>query len=70
MCDVTTRTRDDYLKFLVDGEGLKSSRELMGKWFDHHRPYRQEHPHIMVGPLKVDQYASCRTVTFFVNPDQ
>ena len=70
LCDVTTRSRDDYLKFLVGDEGLKSSRELMGKWFDHHRPYQQEHPHLMIGPLKADQYDYCKTVTFFVNPDQ
>jgi hypothetical protein len=42
----------------------------MDKWLDHTKPYRQEHANIMIGPLKKDQYAFLKTITFYVNPDQ
>lgn len=69
-CGVQERSRDEFLSFLVDQEGLKASRELMGRWFDESEPYRQEHPNILVGPLREDQYRYLKTVTFYVNPDQ
>lgn len=64
------RTREDFIKFLVDDEGLKASHELMGQWLDHQHTYRAENPHILVGPLKADQYEYLKTATFWVNPDQ
>jgi hypothetical protein len=67
---VMTRTRDEYIRFLADEEGLKASRELMAQWLDAARPYRQEHPHLFFGPLRADQYDYLKTVTFYVNPDQ
>ena len=67
---IKTRTREEYLKFLVDGEGLKASYELMNEWLDHRAPYRQEHEHIMIGPLREGQYEYLKSVTFYVNPDQ
>jgi hypothetical protein len=64
------RTRENFVKFLVDDEGLKASHDLMNKWLDVAKPYQPEHPNILIGPLKADQYEYLKTVTFFVNPDQ
>ncbi len=66
----TTREREDFVKFLVDTEGLKDSRELMYRWLDHLKPYRPQHPHILIGPLRQDQDEYLKSITFFVNPDQ
>jgi Uncharacterised ArCR, COG2043 len=70
ICGIPGRTREEYLDFLVNTEGLKSSFEIMNKWLDAATPYRQEHENILIGPLKPEQYAYLKTVTFFVNPDQ
>jgi hypothetical protein len=70
LCDITTRSREDFVKFLVDDEGLKRSHELMNQWLDSGRVYRQTHPNLLIGPLREEQYAYLRTVTFYVNPDQ
>jgi hypothetical protein len=70
LCGVTTRSEEDFVKFLVDDEALKSSHELMRQWLDHHKGYRQEHAHILIGPLRESQYQYLRSVTFYVNPDQ
>ncbi len=67
---IKKRSREDFVKFLVDDEGLKSSHELMNRWLDHQRAYIPEHPNILIGPLWKDQYEYLKTVTFFVNPDQ
>ena len=67
---VRTRSREDFVRFLVDEEGLKASHELMDKWLDHHAGYKPEHPHLFLGPLRADQYEFLKSVTFFVNPDQ
>jgi len=70
LCHVETRTREDFIKFLAEDEGLKSSPELMNRWLDYRRPYEQDHPNLFIGPLKDDQYEYLRSVTFYVNPDQ
>ena len=70
ICGIEGRSREGYLDFLVNTEGLKSSFELMDKWLDHTKPYQQEHQNILIGPLKADQYMYLKTITFFVNPDQ
>lgn len=70
ICGIEGRSREGYLDFLVNTEGLKSSFELMDKWLDYTKPYQQEHPNILIGPLKPDQYSYLKTITFFVNPDQ
>jgi hypothetical protein len=64
------RTREGYLDFLANKEGLKASEELMATWFDQAKRCRPEHEFILVGPLKDEQYKYLRTVTFYVNPDQ
>ena len=67
---VESRSRADFVEFLADGEGLKSSRDLMAQWLDHHTSYQQGHPHILIGPLRANQYAYLKSITFYVNPDQ
>jgi hypothetical protein len=66
----TTRTRQEYIEFLVDTEGLKASHELMDRWLDYHRPFQPQYPHLFFGPLRAEQYRYLRTITFYVNPDQ
>jgi len=70
LCGVETRSREDFVKFLAEEEGLKSSRELMNAWLDHRKPFRQENPHLLIGPLKSDQYEYLKTITFYCTPDQ
>ncbi len=70
LCGRSTRSREEYIRFLVDDEGLKSSHDLMNQWLDHHKPYKQEHANILIGPLRKDHYEYLKTVTFYVNPDQ
>lgn len=67
---VQTRSRKDFIRFLVNDEGLKSSHDLMEQWIDSHQTYTPEHPNILIGPLKADQYQYLKSVTFWVNPDQ
>jgi hypothetical protein len=70
LCDVRTRSKEDYVRFLADEEGLKASHDLMSQWLDHVKPYRQQYDHIVIGPLKASAYEYLKTITFFVNPDQ
>ena len=70
LCGVETRSRESFVRFLVDDEGLKASHELMNQWLDDRLPYSQEYPNVLIGPLRPDQYAYLKTVTFYVNPDQ
>lgn len=64
------RSRQDLVEFLCDEEGLKASHELMNLWLDSAPHYRPRHEHLLVGPLKPDQWEYLRTVTWYVNPDQ
>ena len=70
LCGLEHRSRDEFVEFLVDDEGLKASHELMSQWLDDRKPYRQEHPHILIGPLREVGYEYLKSVTFWVNPDQ
>lgn len=67
---VESRSREAFVRFLVDDEGLKASHELMDAWVDHSKPYRPEHAYVLIGPLRKAAYAFLKSVTFFVNPDQ
>jgi hypothetical protein len=70
LCNKESMTRKDFIKFLAEDEGLKSSQELMNRWLDYQKPYVQNHPNLLIGPLKEDQYAYLKSITFYVNPDQ
>ncbi len=65
-----SRSREEFIKFLVDEEGLKASHDLMNRWLDYNQPYRPAHAHILLGPLKEDRCDYLKTITFYVNPDQ
>jgi hypothetical protein len=65
-----TKSREDYLRFLVNEEGLKKSHALMNEWLDATKTYQPTNENILIGQLRKDQYDYLKTVTFFVNPDQ
>ena len=64
------RPREDLVEFLCDEEGLKADHELMNLWLDSAPHYVPRHGHVLIGPLRDDQYEYLRSVTFYVNPDQ
>ena len=61
---------DHFARGLNQREGFKSSDALMRQWFDNLNPYTIQNKYVVIGPLKDDQYAYLKTVTFYVNPDQ
>ena len=70
LCGLVTRSREDFVRFLVDDEGLKSSHDLMNQWLDHHHGYKPQYGHLLIGPLREEGYGYLKSITFFVNPDQ
>jgi hypothetical protein len=70
LCNISTRSKEDFIQFLAEEEGLKASHELMGQWLDYEHPYQQKHEYLVFSPLVSHQYKYLQTVTFFVNPDQ
>jgi hypothetical protein len=70
MWGIETISKGEFIKFLVDDEGLKASHGLMEKWINSSKPYQAIHPHLFVGPLKEDQWEYINSITFYVNPDQ
>ena len=66
----STRTRQEYIEFLADDEGLKADHELMGSWIDYMEPHKTEHGYLFIGPLRDEHEQFLKTITFFVNPDQ
>jgi len=70
MWGLEVRTRKEFIKFLVEDEGLKASPRLMEKWIDASRAYQAQHAHIFIGPLRSEAWPFLKTVTFLVNPDQ
>ncbi|MBN1355469.1 DUF169 domain-containing protein [bacterium] len=69
-CGVEPRSREEMITFLVDTEGLRSSREIMGKWLDEGGHYGMLYDHLCIGPLRSERYHELKTVTFYINPDQ
>lgn len=51
-------------------EGFKDSDEVLLREFEHRKPYTIRNGHVVIGPLRADQYRHLRTVTFYLNPDQ
>ena len=43
---------------------------MLNLWLDYQKPYQQENPNLLIGPLQESQYKFLRSITFFVNPDQ
>lgn len=67
---IDTRSREDLLNFLVDGEGLKASHELMNQWVECRKTYQPEYTNIFIGPLREDQYEYLKSITFYIDLDQ
>ena len=65
-----TRSREDFITFLYEEEGLRASRELMEAMIEAPRRFTAARGHLMIGPLRPDLYEHAKTVTFYVNPDQ
>lgn len=65
-----TRSHDDFVKFLVDDEGLKANHRLMDQWIRITKPYKPKNQFLFIGPLKDNLYRYLKTITFLVNPDQ
>jgi hypothetical protein len=70
MWGIRLRSRKEFLRFLVEEEGLKASHELMGKLIDSAKSYQAENAHLFIGPLRDDAWPFVKTITFLVNPDQ
>jgi hypothetical protein len=68
--NIQAGSKDDFLKFLVEEEGLKTSRELMARSIDARRPYQADNAYLFIGPLKEESWPHVKTITFLVNPDQ
>jgi len=67
---VDERSREDLVTFLVEEEGLKRHREAMTRWVEGRKVYHPEHANVLIGPLRPEQDAYLRSVTFFVDPDR
>ncbi len=63
LCGVQRDDRADFIHFLAIDEGLKASEELMGRWLDARVNFAPAQGHVLVGPLKADQYEHLKTVT-------
>jgi hypothetical protein len=70
LLDVNERTQEQMVAFLCDQEGLKASHELMDRWLESTANYQPRHGHLLVGPLRPDEYQYLRAASFYVNPDQ
>jgi hypothetical protein len=64
------RSREGFLKFLVEEEGLKASADLMERSMVLRRRYQADHDTLFIGPLKPEAWLYLKTLTFFVDPDQ
>ncbi len=64
------RSRQNYIEFLADDEGLKANHQLMGEWFDQAKRYKPRHDTIFVGPVNEKFMEYAKSFTFFVNVDQ
>lgn len=70
LCNIQGWSRQDYIEFLTDDEGLKAIHNLMGQWFDTSSSYKMKYKNLMFGPFKDSEYDYLKTVSFFINPNQ
>lgn len=63
-------SRNAFVNFLYNKEGLRESADLMEAWLGATPPYSPEFEYIMIGPIREGLADYLKTVTFFVNPDQ
>ena len=71
------KTYPDYMAhFLTDGvgapkgEGLRATPEIAQAYLDAARPPDVSSGTVLVGPLRLDQWAAVKSVTFLVDPDR
>ncbi len=64
------RTREQFVRFLRDEEGLKHADQDMRLWLDQEHPYIPQNGFLYMGPIKEEAFPYLKTVTFFVNADQ
>lgn len=68
--EVQMRSREDFISFLADEEGLRASRELMREWIDAGTTRPSQYGNILIGPRRPELDEYLLTVTFLVDPDQ
>lgn len=68
--NIETKTKKQFIDFLIEREGLKSSPEVVSLWFDSVQPYNPKNNYLFYGPLQPKEYEYLKTITFYVNPDQ
>jgi len=66
----TFPSREAFVDFLTVKEGLRATPDLTEAWLNATPPYRPEHGHILIGPIRPEMRKYLKTVTFFVTPDQ
>jgi hypothetical protein len=63
-------SRELFVDFLANKEGLNADPAALAAWLDASPPYRPEHGHVLIGPVRDELAPYLRTVTFFVDPDR
>ncbi|SIO26345.1 DUF169 domain-containing protein [Halodesulfovibrio marinisediminis] len=66
----TFPSREVFVNFLYNKEGMRESAGLMNAWLDATPPYHPQHGNILIGPVHEEMEEYLKTVTFFVTPDQ
>jgi hypothetical protein len=64
------RSREEFIDFLYYDEGLRASKEIMGKWVDKVGGYKPKNQYVLLGPFRAEQTAGMVSVTFFPDPDR
>lgn len=62
--------KEDFVKFLVEDEGLKDSNKKMEQWLDKNNPFHPCHDKLFIGPYNEKLKMYVKTITFWVNADQ
>ena len=70
VCGMDSFDTDQLVDFLVDEEGMKSSKKLMKEWVKSRPPYKPRNEHILIGPIRPEQWEYAKSISFIVNPDQ
>lgn len=65
-----SQSQEDFVKFLVEDEGLKDTNDKMEQWLLDNNTYKPEYDSIFVGPIDDEFERFVKTITFWVNADQ
>ena len=69
MFGVQGRSRQSYIEFLADDEGLKVNHQLMGEWFDAAKRYEPQHDAIFVGPYDERFAGYAKSISYVIKAD-